>query len=355
MSEPYPTLPVCPALRNDLSAVAEDRSCACTVSHTVLNPGRAESTVQPGSASEPYVALLESLTGSHLIAESGLARSMSEVAGDRRARTSRRSVAPPPRTVKLFGWPMAAVRMAGAVETLLDWIWQGEDRCRYVVTPNVDHLVLLEESAPLREAYRAASLILADGMPVVVASRWLGATLPERVSGADLVPALFEAATIEQPITVYLLGAGPGVAERAAGKIEQQWPGVQVVGWDSPPKGFEHDPEENRRIIERVNAVQPDLVVLGFGAPKQELWIHAHADALRCRVALCVGATIDFLAGEKKRAPHWLGRMGLEWLHRMLSEPRRLCRRYARDAWIFPRLFVREWMKSWWEPCRRTN
>jgi N-acetylglucosaminyldiphosphoundecaprenol N-acetyl-beta-D-mannosaminyltransferase len=202
---------------------------------------------------------------------------------------------------------------------------------------------MLQESEPLRKVYATADLVTADGMPVVVASRWLGHPLPERVTGADLVPALFASGDSTQPIRVFLLGAAPGVADRAARQIEAQWPGVRVVGTCSPPMGFEKDPGENRHILAEIAAVHPDILVVGLGAPKQEFWVHAHRDRIAAKVALCVGATIDFLAGEKPRAPSWMGKLGIEWLHRLCSEPKRLFRRYAHDAYVFPQLVWREW------------
>lgn len=128
--------------------------------------------------------------------------------------------------------------------------------------------------------------------------------------------------------------------------IEQRWAGVEVVGTLSPPMGFEHDEKENERILQAVADCQPDLVLIGLGAPKQELWIGRFADRLEAKAALCIGATIDFLAGEKSRSPRWMQKLGLEWLHRMATEPSRLAKRYARDAWIFPQLVWREWRKS---------
>ena len=246
-------------------------------------------------------------------------------------------------TIKLFGIEMNRVNMREAVQEVLRWVAAREGVCRYVVTPNVDHTVMFQENPLLRDAYEAASLVLADGAPVVWASRLLGRPLPERVTGADLTPALFSAASPSQPLTVYLLGAGPGVAQRAAGNIEKHWPHVKVVGTYSPPLGFERNETENESIIARINAVSPDVLVLGLGAPKQELWIHRFHERLDVSAALCVGAVIDFLAAEKSRAPQYVQRAGLEWLHRLMSEPRRLFRRYARDAWIFPQLMWREW------------
>lgn len=245
--------------------------------------------------------------------------------------------------VELFGMRIAPLRINEAVATLRSWIDANDGRCRYVVTPNVDHAVMFREHAGLRAAYEKAALVLADGFPVVLASRLLRRPLPERVAGSDLAPALFASTQGGRKLRTYLLGAGPGVAERAAANIVARWPNVEIVGTYSPPLGFERDAAENAAIIERVNAARPDVLVLGLGAPKQELWIAAHADKLQAKTALCIGATIDFLAGEKRRAPRWMQTTGLEWLHRLGSEPRRLLRRYLRDAVIFPRLVWNEW------------
>ncbi len=258
--------------------------------------------------------------------------------------------------ITLFGIPIHAMRMSEAVDQILDWCRQplGE-ACRYVVTPNVDHTVMYQSHTALRRAYKDAALILADGAPVVLASRLLGKALPERVAGSDLVPALFQQATQSslassrspaEPLRIFLLGAAPGVAERAQVKIENRWAGVQVVGTLSPPIGFEESDDENRRILAAVADVQPDVIVLGLGAPKQELWVHRHADQLQAKVVLCVGATIDFLAGHRRRSPRWMQRTGLEWVHRLASEPGRLAKRYLRDACIFPQLVWLDWREG---------
>jgi N-acetylglucosaminyldiphosphoundecaprenol N-acetyl-beta-D-mannosaminyltransferase len=233
------------------------------------------------------------------------------------------------------------------VERVLAWSTNHEGGCRYVVTPNLDHAVMFQESAALRAAYTDAALILADGWPLVAASRWLGKPLPERVAGSDLTPALFSAACqARRPLRVFLLGAAPGVAERAAEMIERRWPAVHVCGHCSPPRGFERESAANKRILEQVAAARPDLLVVGLGAPKQELWLHAHRAALKVPVALGVGATIDFLAGERRRAPQWMQRIHLEWLHRLASEPKRLAARYWRDATVFPTLLYRDWREA---------
>ncbi len=260
---------------------------------------------------------------------------------------------PPCRTdrVSMFGIQIDAIDLPSTVDRLLEIIRQSPACCQYVVTPNVDHVVRLQHDGALRAAYRRAALVVADGWPVVWASRRLGRALPGLVPGSDLVPALFAAAsrTFREsggpPLRVFLLGAAPGVARQAAGRIESRWPGVQVVGQVSPPLGFEHHTDENDRILRQIADVRPDVLVVGLGAPKQELWVDRHQADIRSSVALCVGATIDFLAGHRRRAPRWLRRCRLEWLHRLLSEPRRLAARYARGAVVFPCLVWREWRR----------
>jgi len=243
----------------------------------------------------------------------------------------------------LFGIEIDSVRVDEAVSRLMDWVQRADGLCRFVVTPNVDHIVMLEYHRQLRAAYSDAAMVLADGMPLVVASRLLGCALPERVAGSDLVPKLLSAASPERPLKLYLLGAAPHVAERAADKIERIWPAVRVVGRDSPPFGFERDEAANREILARIAKAAPDVLLIGLGAPKQELWVHKHHRNIKASVALCAGATIDFLAGDKTRAPRWMCRSGLEWFYRLALEPRRLFRRYAHDAWVFPRLVFRAW------------
>ena len=254
-------------------------------------------------------------------------------------------------TVHLFGMTIARLRLAEAFDLVVDWALTGDQTCRYVVTPNVDHAVMFQHDEQLRAAYDEASLVVADGAPLIAASKLLGKDLPERVAGSDLAPGLLAAADLAasegaRPLRLFLLGAGPGVADRAAEKIRAKWPSIEVVGVFCPPLGFEHDQAENEQILATVNDAQPDVLLIGLGAPKQELWIHRFHKQLETRVALCAGATIDFLAEEKRRSPRWMQRLGLEWVHRLASEPRRLAGRYARDAWVFPRLVLAEWRRS---------
>jgi N-acetylglucosaminyldiphosphoundecaprenol N-acetyl-beta-D-mannosaminyltransferase len=243
----------------------------------------------------------------------------------------------------IFGIQIDRVTMDQAINRLETWIDQKERACRYVVTPNLDHAVQLQSNEALREAYRSASLVVADGWPLVTASRIFQDPLPERVAGSDLVPGLFKA--LHESInggTVFLLGAAPGVAEHAAKKIQQRWSRVRVVGTHSPPFGFEKDCRLSADAVHRINCCNPDVLVVGLGAPKQELWLKQYQSQLSVGVAIAAGGTIDFLAGRQTRAPRWVQKLRMEWSHRLLTNPGRLTGRYARNAWHLPRLLLQE-------------
>ena len=202
-----------------------------------------------------------------------------------------------------------------------------------VFTPNVDHIVKAERHADFRRAYSRADLSLADGMPLVWASRLLGSPLPEKVSGSDLAVPLMRLAA-ERGWRVYLLGGGPGVAEEARKSLTREV-GAVVVGTDSPVIGPDGTDERSEQTLERLTAANPDLVLVAFGAPKQELWIDRFAEQLGPAVAMGVGGSLDFITGQVKRAPAWMSRAGLEWLFRLLQEPRRMWRRYLVEDPVF--------------------
>ena len=246
----------------------------------------------------------------------------------------------------MFGIDIHQVTMDDAIAWALSRMDRPTGRCELVFTPNVDHIVQLSQNVAFREAYAAASLVVADGWPVVTASRWLKKALPCRVAGSDFVPQLIAAGSARAAPRLFLLGGMPSVAESAAARIQQRWPGVNVVDVDSPPLGFETCEAENQRILSKVNSAAPDLLVVGLGAPKQELWLAQHRDQLNAKVAVAAGGTIDFLAGRQIRAPRWIQQMRLEWLHRMLTNPRRLAGRYLKDAVIFPQLVVDEYRRA---------
>lgn len=219
-------------------------------------------------------------------------------------------------------------------------------RGQYVVTLNVDILLTALEHEGLREACRAARWVVADGMPLVWASRLLGRPLPERVNGADLALGLMERAAAGG-YRVFLLGGESGVAELAARRLQANLPQLRVVGTSSPPLGFDSRPEEIDRTVAAVRAASADIVLVGLGAPKQELWLRRHLGETGAAVGIGVGGTFNFWAGRVRRAPRMLQRAGLEWLWRLSQEPRRLWKRYlVRDVRFFP-LLVRELWRKW--------
>ena len=205
-----------------------------------------------------------------------------------------------------------------------------EDRCAYVVTPNVDHLVQLERGGELCEVYRGADLILTDGKPLIWISKWYGTPIKEKISGSDLFPKLCALAA-RKGYTMFFLGAAEGVAATAARNLEARYPGLQVVGTYSPPMGFEKDGEEMRRIREMIRAAKPHILIVSLGCPKQELFILHNKDALGVPLSLGLGASLDFEAGNVRRAPRWMADHGLEWLFRITQEPRRMAKRYLVD------------------------
>lgn len=243
----------------------------------------------------------------------------------------------------LFGIAIDSLTLAETVAQIRQWMFDGQSRaCRYVVTPNVDHIVKLQSDSQFLEAYRAADLVLADGWPLVKVSKLLRRQLPERVAGSDVVPALLESAAAGPPLKVFLLGGKAGVGQKAADAILKRWDNIEVVGVHSPPVGFESHDGENRRTIDAINACDPHLLVVAMNAPRQEKWLHSNYNSLSAKVAIAAGATIDFLAGEQKRAPKWVQAVGGEWLYRAASDPRRLAGRYMHDCVEFPMIVARE-------------
>ncbi|MBK7857952.1 MAG: WecB/TagA/CpsF family glycosyltransferase [Archangiaceae bacterium] len=208
----------------------------------------------------------------------------------------------------------------------------------FVLTPNVDHVVGVEKNPAFEHAYSRASLSLADGMPLVWASKLLGQPLPERVSGSDVCGPLLERAG-QKGWRVYLFGAGPGVAQKAAEVVKERW-GTNVVGVDNPMVD-PNDASQVDRIAAQLAATRPDLILVALGAPKQEILIDRMAERLKPAVLLGIGASLDFIAGTVKRAPVFMQRAGLEWAYRLSQEPGRLWRRYLVEDPKFVAILLR--------------
>ena len=195
------------------------------------------------------------------------------------------------------------------------------------MTSNLDILRQIRWDPKVRHACGGASMIVADGFPLILASRLKGDPLPERVAGSNLIRSLSEGAAREGK-SVFLLGGAPGAAEAAARVLVERTPALRIAGTHCPPLGFERDEREVSVIIDRLRSASPDIVYVALGSPKTEFLI----DRLRHQVPgvwwMGVGISFSFLAGQVRRAPRWMQRGGLEWVHRLSQEPRRLMRRY---------------------------
>ena len=254
-------------------------------------------------------------------------------------------------SIAILGVPFDNVTKTEAIDLVEGMI--ASRRPHYIVTPNVDFLVQARRDVELRRILFEAHLVVCDGTPLVWASKLLGNPLPERVAGADLVPLLIETAA-RKKYRLFLLGASEQAAERAVIRLQQTYPELIIAGYYSPPFNplLEMDHEEIKR---RVAAAKPDLLFVSFGCPKQEKWVAMHYRSLGVPVTAGVGATIDFLAGQVKRAPVWMQRSGTEWMFRLAQEPRRLFRRYITDLWVFGSSILPQWWELQAKGARRNH
>jgi N-acetylglucosaminyldiphosphoundecaprenol N-acetyl-beta-D-mannosaminyltransferase len=196
-----------------------------------------------------------------------------------------------------------------------------------VVTPNVDHLRQIYADIDLQSLVSESDLVIADGMPLIWASRIQKTPLPERVTGAQLIWSLSGAAC-DRDVPVFLLGGATGVAERAGVAITNKYPGLKLAGTHCPPPGFEDDNDQIREIVSRIEQTSPGVIFCGLGFPKQERLMAILAGRFPDAWLVGCGASLAIAAGDKRRAPRWMQAMGLEWLFRLVQEPRRLFSRY---------------------------
>src|SRR4028119_1795604 len=225
-----------------------------------------------------------------------------------------------------------------------------------VFTPNVDHLIKLQDDLEFLKAYDSASYTLCDSKILFYISRFLGTPLKEKISGSDLFPAFYEYHKNNENIKIFLLGAREGVAIKAQNKINAKVGRPIVVGAHSPSFGFEKDEEECLKIIEIIKQSGATVLAVGVGAPKQEKFICKYKDQLpNIKIFLAIGATIDFEAGNIKRAPKWISEAGLEWLYRLLSEPKRLWKRYLVHGPSFFWLIFKQRFNLYVDPSANTH
>jgi N-acetylglucosaminyldiphosphoundecaprenol N-acetyl-beta-D-mannosaminyltransferase len=226
---------------------------------------------------------------------------------------------------RLAGLDFDRLTEAQVVEHVIGAVQAG--RGGWIATPNVDQCQGAAADPAIRDLLAGASLVVPDGMPLIWATRLRGDPLPERVTGSSLIFSLTEAAA-HVGCPIYLLGGEPGVPDRAGDELRRRYPGLLVAGADAPPVGFDRNPDLLRAVRDRVVIAAPDIVYVGLGFPKQETVITSLAPHLPGTWFVACGAAIPFAAGTLNRAPAWMQRSGLEWAFRLISEPRRLFRRY---------------------------
>lgn len=220
-------------------------------------------------------------------------------------------------TTKILGIPVHALTLREAAEKLQQYIGQGLPRL--VITANPEIIMLARADAGFREILTKADMVTADGIGLVIAARILGTPLKERVTGIDLSRELLGIAA-QQGYRLYLLGAKPGVVEKAAANLVKDFPGLQIVGCRD---GYF---SEDGPVIADIRAKSPDILLVALGMGKQEKWVWQHRAELGVPVSIGVGGSLDVYAGVVQRAPEWMQKTGLEWLYRLLRQPARIGR-----------------------------
>ncbi len=215
--------------------------------------------------------------------------------------------------------------MAGTLARIDELVANGEPS--YFITANLNYVMLTDQIERLRGINDRANFILADGKPIVWASKVGKPSLPERVAGADLIPKLCEHAAAKG-YRLYFLGGAPGTAESAAKAMQAKYPALQIAGIECPP--FRNPtPDEHDALLERIRQSQTQILLVAYGQPKGEYWMDENLAKTGVPVAVQIGGTFDFMSGRIARAPGWMQKVGLEWLFRWIQEPRRLAGRYT--------------------------
>lgn len=220
-----------------------------------------------------------------------------------------------------------------------------------VFTPNVDHLIKLQKDQGFWEAYRASNYRVCDSQILIYASKLLGVPIKEKISGSDLLPAFYKYHKNDDSVKIFLLGAAEGVAKLAQERINSKVGRNIVVASHSPSFGFEKNERECQEIIDLINDSEATVLAIGVGAPKQEKWILKYKNQLKnIKTILAIGASIDFEAECKKRCPKWMSEVGIEWLYRLLSEPKRLWKRYLVHSLPFFWLILQQKLNFYQDP-----
>ena len=220
------------------------------------------------------------------------------------------------KTVDILGIPVDSITMQEAVDKVCHFL--DEDSVHTIYTPNAEIMMEAQRDAELKQILRNADMLVADGAGVVLASRILRCSVPEKVSGIDLVNETFRILA-QRRTRYFLLGSKPGIVEAAAVNITGQYPGIEIVGFNN---GY-YAKEDEDKIIDQINSSGTEILLVALGAPKQEKWISQNRDKLKIKICIGVGGTLDILAGKAELAPEFFRKNGLEWLFRLYKEPRR--------------------------------
>ncbi len=230
--------------------------------------------------------------------------------------------------IAILGIPVDRVDEEEALARILGFLEGGGPH--QVATVNPEFIVAAQRDEEFRRVLQGADLALPDGAGLLWAARFLGEPLKERVAGVDMVVRLAKVAA-EREYRLFLLGAGEGVAQATAGILRREHPHLAIVGtYAGSPR-----PEEEVKIVEMIREARPHILLVAYGAPQQDLWVRRNLGRLEVPVAMGVGGAFDFISGRAKRAPRWMRRLGLEWLHRLLKEPWRWRRMLALPKFVW--------------------
>lgn len=251
--------------------------------------------------------------------------------------------------VRVMDLEIHAVTEQEAIAFVLEELAAG--RGGTTITPNLDHLRRYMRDVMFKNLVAEADLVVPDGMPLLWAAKVKGTPLPQRVAGSDLILSMSKAAA-SAGRTIYLLGGAAGTAEGAADVLRQKYPDIKIVGYYCPPMGFENSPPEMAKMLSHLEAAKPDIIYVALGSPKQEMLIDRIRSHLPRAWWVGVGVSFSFLTGHVKRAPRWIQKLGIEWVHRMFQEPGRLVKRYLMEGIPFGCMMMAD---AVWQRTLRTT
>jgi len=222
-------------------------------------------------------------------------------------------------TVEILGIPFAKITQQEAICKLEEFLT--EPKNHVIVTPNPEGVMQARRNPAFCDALKSADLSLADGTGILLASRFLRKALPERVRGIDTIFALLDSLSQKRDFTAYFLGGTPGTAQKAKENMQKKYPCLKVTGFHH---GF-FPPEDQEKIIAEINQLSPEILLICTGMPRAEIWATTNKN-INARLTMCLGGTLDIMAGTAKHAPPFLRKIGLEWLYRLARQPSRFKR-----------------------------